>query len=116
MIQFQPGTYFPDFRIADPNVQAKLEEIYKEKVWPKVQSAYVNGTALMQDQIKQMIVHARNIKIDVWKDAQNIKILPEDYNPPQYIGTAHHISDLDMEKAQFDAASEVRMYFFKTLC
>jgi hypothetical protein len=39
---------------------------------------------------------------------RNVSILPENYNPPQYVGVIVGINELDEELEHFDAMSQVR--------
>ena len=90
----------------------KLNDIYADEIWPKIESAYGNINGIKQKRFQEAREIVRQFNLDFVEDIQhvknNYKLIPADYTPPIYIGTQSNVSDLAQEKEEFDKSAEVR--------
>ena len=93
-------------------LNAKINATYADSIWPKIESAYGNYTAVKDKKFREAKEVVRQFNLEFVRDVQHIKnhlrIIPADYNPPNYTGSQDNITDMSREKEHFDDSSQVR--------
>lgn len=111
---FSPEIPYPDiadFKALSENIPS-IDSFYPkvkpafEKFLTKVDDTvygFSRSAELFREQVQNTVLDVRNIP----------SLLPEDYNPPEYIGSNSHVVDLEYEKELHSNISQVRKITLK---
>ncbi len=95
-------------------LHTKINEIYEDRIWPKVESVYGDYTAINDALLRNTRKSVVRFNNELFEDIRNMQnkmsLLPVDYNPPRYSSIFDNVTDLDQDMERFNHSAEVGLF------